>query len=240
MTSPQLPLSPEEVERYERQLLLPEVGRAGQERLKASHVAVIGAGGLGSILLPLLVGAGVGRVTLCDGDVVTRSNLPRQTLYTTEDLGRSKAERAAEHLRAMNPHCQLTSHATYLTEANADQLLREVDLILDASDNEPTRRLLDSYASQRAIPWLYTSVEGWQGQLALFLPEGRRYADLFPPAEETPAPPAPVPILASVPALLAAIASTEALKLLLGLPTLLADHLLLVDTLKLSWLPLRR
>ncbi|QUB42714.1 HesA/MoeB/ThiF family protein [Porphyromonas sp. oral taxon 275] len=235
----------EAAERYQRQLLLPELGLEGQQRLGRARVAVVGAGGLGSTLLPLLVGAGVGQLRLCDGDSVSRSNLPRQTLYRTADLGGSKARLAAERLSSLNPHCQLIASAEYLSPENAPRLLGGVDLILDATDNEPARRCLDAYSRAAKLPWLYASAEGWGGQLALFLPGRPGYAELFPEAP-APAPseagqgstaPAaasggrPIPVLATTPALIASLAATEALKYLLGLPTTLADSLLLVDSL---------
>ena len=146
--------------RYARQMSLPEVGEEGQMRLAGKRVAVIGAGGLGSALLPLLVGAGIGHLTLCDDDSISVSNLPRQTLYTTHEVGRSKAQCAAERLRAANPHCDITAYSERLTEANATRLIGEVDLLIDATDNEATRLLLDRYASEHQIPWLYASLEG--------------------------------------------------------------------------------
>ena len=167
--------------RYARQMSLPEVGEEGQMRLIEKRVAIIGAGGLGSALLPLLVGAGVGHLTLCDDDSISVSNLPRQTLYTTHEVGRSKAQCAAERLRAANPHCDITAYSERLTEANATRFIGEVDLLIDATDNEATRLLLDRYSSEHHIPWLYASLEGWCGQLALFLPDSpSRYRDLLP------------------------------------------------------------
>ena len=230
--------------RYARQISLPEVGRAGQELLARKRVAVIGAGGLGSTLLPILVGAGVGHLTLIDEDVVSVGNLPRQTLYTTEQVGEYKALCALERLRKANPHCELTAHQGRLTAENALGLIGEVDLLIDATDNEVTRRLLDHYALEQCIPWLYASLEGWCGQVALFLPEAStRYADLFPEAEELsslPSPAEPFPVIASTPALIGSIAAAEALKYLLGLPSPLTDGLLLVDSLHLTFRLLRR
>ena len=230
--------------RYARQISLPEVGRAGQELLARKRVAVIGAGGLGSTLLPILVGAGVGHLILIDDDVVSVGNLPRQTLYTTEQVGESKALCALERLPKANPHCELTAHQGRLTAENALGLIGEVDLLIDATDNEVTRRLLDHYALEQCIPWLYASLEGWCGQVALFLPEAStRYADLFPEAEELsslPSPAEPFPVIASTPALIGSIAAAEALKYLLGLPSPLTDGLLLVDSLHLTFRLLRR
>ena len=229
--------------RYTRQMSLPEVGEEGQMRLAGKRVAVIGAGGLGSALLPLLVGAGVGHLTLCDDDSISVSNLPRQTLYTTHEVGRSKAQCAAERLRAANPHCDITAYSERLTEANA-RLIGEVDLLIDATDNEATRLLLDHYASEHQIPWLYASLEGWCGQLALFLPDSpSRYRDLFPEGDKGGASSptqAPFPVMATTPAVIGSIAAAEALKLLLGLPSPLTEGLLLVDSLQLSFQLIRR
>lgn len=133
-------------ERYQRQLLLPQVGEKGQLLLAQKRVIVVGAGGLGCTLLPLLVGSGVGHLVICDNDVVSLSNLPRQTLYTVSQIGQSKAQLAAEHLRASNPDCDIKVYTERLVEENAHQFLDNCDLIIDATDNESTRRLLNRYA----------------------------------------------------------------------------------------------
>ena len=229
-------------ERYQRQLLLPEVGEKGQILLAQKRVVVIGAGGLGCTLLPLLVGSGVGHLVICDNDVVSLSNLPRQTLYTMAQIGQPKSVLAAEHLRANNPHCEVEVVCERLREENAAQILDNCDLIVDATDNESTRRLLDRYAQSHSTPWLYISVEGWQGQIALFDAQHPTYGDLFPiednevtAIDKADLCSAPIPVMSTTPALLGALAATEALKFLLGLPTQLSDSLLLVDGLRLSF-----
>ena len=228
--------------RYERQLLLPEVGRVGQRLLAEKRVVVVGAGGLGCTILPLLVGSGVGYVRVCDDDVVSLSNLPRQTLYTMAQSGQPKAVLAAEHLRANNPHCEVEVVCERLREENATQILDGCDLIIDATDNESTRRLLDRYARAHSTPWLYISVEGWQGQIALFDAQHPTYGDLFPiddnevtTVDQVDLCSAPIPVMSTTPALLGALAATEAIKYLLVLPTQLSDSLLLVDGLRLSF-----
>jgi probable molybdopterin biosynthesis moeB protein len=228
--------------RYERQLLLPEVGRVGQRLLAEKRVVVVGAGGLGCTILPLLVGSGVGYVRVCDDDVVSLSNLPRQTLYTMAQIGQPKAVLAAEHLRANNPHCEVEVVCERLREENATQILDGCDLIIDATDNESTRRLLDRYARAHSTPWLYISVEGWQGQIALFDAQHPTYGDLFPiddnevtTVDQVDLCSAPIPVMSTTPALLGALAATEAIKYLLVLPTQLSDSLLLVDGLRLSF-----
>ena len=229
--------------RYERQLLLPEVGRVGQRLLAEKRVVVVGAGGLGCTILPLLVG----HVRVCDDDVVSLSNLHRQTLYTVAQIGQPKAVLAAEHLRANNPHCEVEVVCERLCEENAELILGSCDLIIDATDNEGTRRLLDAYAESYAMPWLYVSVDSWQGQIALFDAEHLTYGALFPTSddevmvkEKGHLSSAPIPMMATTPALLGALAATEALKFLLGLHTPLSDSLLLVDGLSLSFQCIRR
>ena len=227
-------------ERYQRQLLLLEVGENGQLLLAQKRVIVVGAGGLGCTLLPLLVGSGVGHLVICDNDVVSLSNLPRQTLYTVSQIGQSKAQLAAEHLRASNPDCDIKVYTERLVEENAHQFLDNCDLIIDATDNESTRRLLDRYAQAHSTPWLYVSVEGWRGQLALFDGQHLAYGHLFPAAVEvnSSSPSAavePIPVMTTTPALLGALAAAEAVKYLLQLPTQLSDSLLLVDGLQLTF-----
>lgn len=232
-------------ERYQRQLLLPQVGEKGQLLLAQKRVVVVGAGGLGCTLLPLLAGSGVGHLVICDNDVVSLSNLPRQTLYTVSQIGQSKAQLAAEHLRASNPDCDIKVYTERLVEENAHQFLDNCDLIIDATDNESTRRLLDRYAQAHSAPWLYISVEGWQGQIALFDGHHLAYGDLFPTDVEgnSSSPSAavePIPVMTTTPALLGALAATEAVKYLLQLPTQLSDSLLLADGLQLTFLRIGR
>ena len=232
-------------ERYQRQLLLPQVGEKGQLLLAQKRVIVVGAGGLGCTLLPLLVGSGVGHLVICDNDVVSLSNLPRHTLYTVSQIGQSKAHLAAEHLRASNPDCDIKVYTERLVEENAHQFLDNCDLIIDATDNESTRRLLDRYAQAHSTPWLYVSVEGWQGQIALFDGYHLAYGDLFPADVEanSSSPSAavePIPVMTTTTALLGALAATEAVKYLLQLPTQLSDSLLLADGLQLTFLCIGR
>lgn len=176
---------------------------------------------------------------ICDNDVVSLSNLPRQTLYTVSQIGQSKAQLAAEQLRASNP-CDIKVYTERLVEENAHQFLDNCDLIIDATDNESTRRLLDRYAQAHSTLWLYVSVEGWRGQLALFDGQHLAYGHLFPAAVEvnSSSPSAavePIPVMTTTPALLGALAAAEAVKYLLQLPTQLSDSLLLVDGLQLTF-----
>lgn len=226
-------------ERYQRQIALPEVGTEGQERLAQSCIAVVGAGGLGSAILPILVGAGIGSIILIDDDSVSLSNLPRQTLYRESDLGRSKAEMAAQALRARNSATEILAIGQRLDASNATELLARADLIIDASDNRQTRLVLDHTARLLGKTWLHASLEGWQGQLALFggpHAEHGHYAELFADgAEQSPELfPSSIPVMASTPAIVGSLAASAALQYCLGLESRLSRRLLLLDSLSLQ------
>lgn len=227
------PLSALEEERYARQLLVPELADK-QERLRAASALVVGAGGLASPILYYLVGAGVGHIGIVDDDVVGLSNLPRQILYTSDDLGSKKAHTAATRLKKLNPHSQIHAHATRLSPDNALELCRGYDLIIDACDNLATRYLMDDTARHLHIAYLYGAVEGFVGQASLFLPDSPlRYRDLYPSYDEE-RDRQPVGVVAPSVGVVASLMAVEALKYLASLPTSLSDRLLLIDTLSLS------
>ncbi|MGQ9735301.1 MAG: HesA/MoeB/ThiF family protein [Thermaceae bacterium] len=231
--------SREELLRYHRQMILPQVGPEGQARLKASSVLVVGAGGLGVPVLMYLVAAGVGRVGIVEMDQVELSNLHRQVLYTAQDVGRPKVEVAAERLRALNPHVQVEGFPVRLTSENALEILRPFDLIVDASDNFPTRYLVNDAAVLLDKPLVYGAIYQFEGQVAVFhhrTKEGRMgpcYRCLFP----KPPPPGSVPSCAEagvfgvLPAVVGSLMAAEALKVLLGIGEPLAGYLLLYDAL---------
>lgn len=225
-------LSPAEAERYARQMRLPEVGPAGQERLAASSVLVVGAGGLGSPVALYLAAAGVGRIGLVDFDVVDESNLHRQILYTTADVARPKLEVAVERLRALNPHVEVEPHATKLTADNARALVEAYDVVADGTDTFATRYAVNDACVATGRPNAFASVQGFQGQASVFgAPGGPCYRCLFP----EPPPPGAVPscaeggVLGVLPGLMGSIQATEVLKLLLGVGDPLIGRLLLVD-----------
>lgn len=226
-------------ERYQRQIALPEVGAEGQQRLAQSCIAVVGAGGLGSAILPILVGAGIGSIILIDDDSVSLSNLPRQTLYRESDLGRSKAEMAAQALRARNSATEILAIGQRLDASNATELLGGADLIIDASDNRQTRLVLDHTARLLGKTWLYASLEGWQGQLALFggpHAEHGHYTELFGEGDEqSPEIDASsIAVMASTPSIVGSLAASAALQYCLGLESRLSRRLLLLDSLSLQ------
>ena len=212
-------LTPEETRRYSRHLIMPEVGVEGQKRLKASSVLLIGAGGLGSPLGLYLAAAGVGRLGLIDFDVVDFSNLQRQVLHGTADVGRPKLQSARDRIRAINPEVQTDLYETRLTSANALDLFKPYDLIIDGTDNFATRYLVNDACVLLGKPNVYGSIFRFEGQASVFFAkEGPCYRCLYP----EPPPPGEVPscaeggVLGILPGLIGCIQATEGVKLILG------------------------
>ncbi len=227
-------LEPAEYRRYGRHLTLSEVGEDGQRRLKASSVFVVGAGGLGSPVCLYLAAAGVGRITLADFDVVDPTNLQRQVLFGTDDVGRGKVEAATERLRALNPHVAVEPVAARVSSANVRALVRASDVVIDGSDNFTTRYLVSDACVLEGKPYVYGSILRFEGQASVFhAPAGPCYRCLFP----EPPPEALVPscaqagVLGVLPGLVGSIQASEALKILLGIGETLLGRLLLVDAL---------
>lgn len=230
-------LTPEDRARYARHLTLPRVGEAGQARLKSSRVFCVGAGGLGSPILLYLAAAGVGHITVIDDDTIERSNLQRQILHADEDVGTSKAESALLRLRELNPSIEVVAHRERLTSANALELLVGHDIVIDGTDNIPTRYLVNDACELLRMPWVYGSIFRFEGQVTVFnLDGGPTYRDLFP----TPPPPEAVPsceeggVLGVLPGVVGSIQATEAVKVLLGIGTPLRGRLLVYDALDMS------
>jgi len=161
-------LTDDELDRYARHIVLPQVGGVGQQRLKAAKIAVVGAGGIGAGAIPALAGAGIGKMTIIDGDVVDLSNLQRQPVYRTDDIGQPKAALAAAFVAARNPHVAVTTIVKRITPGNAEALLVGHDLILDGTDNFATRLLVSDTATRLGIPLLSAAAQQFQGQIALF------------------------------------------------------------------------
>lgn len=223
--------------RYSRHFVLPGFGTEGQQRLKTGRVLVVGAGGLGAPVLYYLAAAGVGKIGIADADAVSLSNLQRQILFTEADIGHNKAVCAANRLKALNPLLQFEVISEYITTTNALSLLKEYDLVVDATDNFPTRYLLNDACVLSHLPLVYGSVFRYEGQVAVFnFNGGPNYRDLYP------APPAPgtVPdceqggVLGVLPGLIGCYQANEAIKLLSGIGEPLAGKLLLVDSLTLE------
>jgi adenylyltransferase/sulfurtransferase len=231
-------IDPLEVERYGRHLVLPEVGVEGQARLKDAAVLCVGAGGLGSPLALYLAAAGIGRLGLVDFDRVDLSNLQRQILYGTSDIGRPKLEAARDRLQDVNPHVRLELHAERLTAANARRILGRYDVIADGTDNFATRYLVNDASVLLGKPNVYGSIHRFEGQVSVFWPgRGPCYRCLFP----EPPPPGLVPscaeggVLGVLPGIVGALQAAEALKLVLGAGSSLVGRLLLFDALAMSF-----
>jgi adenylyltransferase/sulfurtransferase len=173
-------LSDLEFERYRKQLNLPEWRKAQQLRLKEASILVVGAGGLGCGALPYLAAAGVGSITILDADVIELSNLARQVLYKTDEVGASKAIKAAEALRDLNPAIVVTGVAVNLTVENASNYIEKHDLIIDCTDNFSTRYLINDVCVALKKPFVYGAIHAWEGQFAVFHPQGPSYRSLFP------------------------------------------------------------
>lgn len=222
--------------RYARQLRLPGVGREGQEKLKKARVLVVGAGGLGSPVALYLAAAGVGAMTLVDGDRVELSNLHRQLLHTTASLGLSKVESGAARLHALNPETAVTAVAEMLTAENAAALVEGHDLVIDGSDTFAARYAINDACILHQIPWLHGSVHRMSGQLAVFTPRSACYRCLFPapPAGLLGANCAEAGVLGAVVGILGSMLATEALKYLLGLGPALVETLVTYDALRLE------
>jgi len=238
MSSPNVTLSQQEVARYSRHLIMPEVGMDGQKRLKAASVLLIGAGGLGSPLGLYLAAAGVGRIGMVDFDVVDFSNLQRQILHGTPDVGRPKLKSAADRLQAINPEVKLDLYETRLSSANAMHIARPYDIIIDGTDNFPTRYLVNDVCVLLKKPNVYGSIFRFDGQASVFAPpQGPCYRCLYP----EPPPPGEVPscaeggVLGILPGLVGCIQATEAVKLILGKGEPLIGRLLLYDALQMRF-----
>jgi sulfur-carrier protein adenylyltransferase/sulfurtransferase len=235
-------LSQDEIKRYSRHLIMPEVGMDGQRALKASSVLCIGAGGLGSPAAMYLAAAGVGRIGIVDFDVVDFSNLQRQLLHATPDVGRSKLDSAKDRLHGLNPHIQIDTYETSLSSQNALGLFAPYDVILDGTDNFPTRYLVNDACVIAGKPNAYGSIFRFEGQASVFgTKEGPCYRCLYP----EPPPPGLVPscaeggVLGVLPGIIGVIQATEAIKLMLGIGEPLIGRFLIYDALKMRFRELK-
>ncbi len=240
--NPPVTLSKEEVLRYSRHLIMPEVGMEGQLKLKAAKVLCIGTGGLGAPLGLYLAAAGVGRIGLVDFDSVDLTNLQRQILFSTTDVGRPKIEAAADRLRSMNPDIQIDTFETQLTSANALDILKDYDIIVDGTDNFPTRYLVNDASVLLGKPNVYGSIFRFEGQVTVFgYPGGPCYRCLYP----EPPPPGLVPscaeggVLGVLPGIVGSIQAAETLKLIIGKGKPLVGRLLLFDALAMRFRELK-
>ena len=234
----QAELSPDELQRYSRHLTLPEFGREGQEELKNSSVLLVGAGGLGSPAATYLAAAGVGRIGLVDFDEVEASNLQRQILYGTSDVGRPKLDAAAERLNDLNPHVEIERHEVRLTSDNALGIIDDYDVVADGTDNFPTRYLVNDACVMTGTPNVYASIFRFEGQVSVFGTEdGPCYRCLY----EEPPPSGLVPscaeggVLGILPGFIGTLQATEVIKLLTGVGEPLVGRLLMTDALNMDF-----
>jgi adenylyltransferase/sulfurtransferase len=235
-------LSQTELQRYSRHLALTDVGREGQLALKRARVAVVGSGGLGSPVTMYLAAAGIGTIGLIDFDVVDLTNLQRQILYATSDVGRPKVEAAAERLSGINPHVDIVRHELKLTRDNALDILARYDVIIDGTDNFPTRYLVSDACVLLGKPYVYGSILRFEGQVSVFdATTGPCYRCLF----REPPPPGLVPscaeggVLGVLPGIIGSLQALETLKLVIGAGDSLKGRLALFDALSFKWRELR-
>lgn len=225
--------SKQQLDRYARHIILPEVGIAGQQRLMDAHVLVVGAGGLGAPILLYLAAAGIGTLGVVDGDSVDLTNLHRQVLYQTGDVGQSKALLAQARLQEINPEVIMESHPVMLTSKNAREVISHYDLVLDGSDNFPTRYLVNDACVLEGKPLIYGAISQFEGQVSVFNAGGPCYRCLFPE------PPKPGSVLSCaeagvfgvLPGVIGSLMATEALKVVLGMGEPLVGTLLHYDAL---------
>ncbi|OCR02695.1 molybdenum cofactor biosynthesis protein MoeB [Oscillatoriales cyanobacterium USR001] len=238
----EIQLKQEEYERYSRHLILPEVGLDGQKRLKAASVLCIGTGGLGSPLLLYLAAAGIGRIGIVDFDIVDSSNLQRQVIHGTSWVGKPKIESAKNRIKEINPFCQVDLYETRLSSANALDIIEPYDVIVDGTDNFPTRYLVNDACVLLNKPNVYGSIFRFEGQATVFnYQEGPNYRDLYP----EPPPPGMVPscaeggVLGILPGVVGCIQATETIKIILGQGKTLSGRLLLYNALDMTFRELK-
>lgn len=238
VNAPPIDLSKQEIERYSRHLIIPEIGVQGQKQIKAASVLCIGTGGLGSPLTMYLAAAGIGRIGLVDFDIVDTTNLQRQIIHGTKDVGRSKLESAADSLNDINPHVQVDTHETMISSDNALELMTPYDLIVDGTDNFPTRYLVNDACVLLGKPNVYGSIFRFEGQASVFWAEkGPCYRCLYP----EPPPPGLVPscaeggVLGILPGIIGVIQATETIKLILGKGNPLIGRLLTFNALEMKF-----
>ncbi|MDS3861919.1 molybdopterin-synthase adenylyltransferase MoeB [Thermosynechococcaceae cyanobacterium BACA0444] len=235
-------LEKDEYERYSRHLILPEVGLDGQKRLKAARVLCIGTGGLGSPLLLYLAAAGIGHLGIVDFDIVDSSNLQRQVIHGTSWVGKPKIESAKNRILEINPRCQVELYPTRLSAANALEIVAQYDIVVDGTDNFPTRYLVNDACVLLNKPNVYGSIFRFEGQATVFnYQDGPNYRDLYP----EPPPPGLVPscaeggVLGILPGIIGVIQATETIKIILGQGTTLSGRLLLFNALDMKFRELR-
>jgi len=230
-------LSQQEQQRYSRQLLLPEIGTEGQLKLQSAKVLVIGAGGLGCPGLQYLAAAGVGTIGIADGDVIEESNLQRQILYTSEDIGKYKATVAKEKIQSVNPFVNIHAHVGNVTKENALQLIEAYDIVVDGSDNFATRYLVNDACVLLGKPLVFGSIFKFEGQVSVFnYQDGPTYRCIFPEPPQPDEMPncATIGVVASLPGIVGTFQANETIKIITGIGNVLSGRLLVIDVLSMQ------
>ncbi len=223
------PFSGREVLRYSRHLQLPQVGASGQLRLKSAHALIIGCGGLGAPVAQYLAAAGVGRLTLVDGDVVELSNLQRQVTFSEQDIGLSKSGQTQKRLQGLNSDIDIVAVAEHLNVDNAEALFASADIVLDCTDNFAARYLINDVCKLKHLPWVFASIHQFSGQMALFEADGPCFRCLFAQPPQNVENCSAAGVLGVLPGILGTLQAAEALKYLLGMPLSLAGKLMMVE-----------
>jgi molybdopterin/thiamine biosynthesis adenylyltransferase len=233
-----MPLTEEQIERYSRNIILPQIGGPGQEKLLASKVLIVGAGGLGSPAALYLAAAGVGTIGLLDGDEVELTNLQRQILHHTGDVGKRKVASAQEKIKAINPDVSVQTYDVWARADNIREIVREYDFVIDGTDNFPAKFLINDACHFERVPFSHGGILQFEGQLMTVIP-GRTacYRCLFPgpPPSGSTAPCGQAGVLGVLPGVIGSLQATEAIKYLLGMGELLTDSLLTYDALRMDF-----
>lgn len=223
-------LTPKQTEKYNRHIIIPEIGEQGQEKIKNARILVIGAGGLGCPILQYLTAAGVGTIGVVDGDTVSYSNLQRQILFYEEDLDKPKAQNACDKLRRQNPEVSFKIYNAFLNEELAEQIFPDYDMVIGATDNFPSRYIIDTYTKKLGIPFIHGSILEFEGQVSVFnYKGGPSYEDIFP--DPTDVSELPLGVMGILPGIVGNIMAAEALKIVLEIGDVLSGKLLLYNML---------
>lgn len=218
-------------ELYARQIVLPEVGREGQQRLLAARVLIVGIGGLGSPVALYLTAAGVGHIGVVDGDVVSLSNLQRQVLYAAAEVGESKTECARRRLLQLAPHIEVDAYDYRLDASNVHDLIKSYDIVVDGCDNAATRYMIDDECARQGKPYVYAAISEYEGQVSVFsMPGAMRYSHLYPDREAAVAVPAtPRGVLGVLPGIVGCVGAAEVIKLITHCGEPLVNRLFTID-----------
>ncbi|WP_294141255.1 HesA/MoeB/ThiF family protein [uncultured Sanguibacteroides sp.] len=229
-------LTDQEKERYNRQVILSEIGTEGQEKMKQANVLIVGAGGLGSPILLYLTAAGIGHIGIIDNDRVSESNLQRQILYDSTCVNMPKTDIAEQKLKKLNPFCRFTLYETRLVSENASEIISHYDIVVDATDNLVTRYLIDEICSIQKKPMVYGSICEFSGQLSVFHYQGGpSYRKLYPYHDNIQHFTQPLGVVGTLPGIIGVLQANEVIKIILNKPEILSGKLLLVNLLDMSF-----